>query len=324
MKRFISLLLGLILALTFTACGKKEMTFDEYLAIMEKVHELPASVTVTEAENPITYFNLSMGDTPDTMKSLLAYPLEDGVWQVEYTGDVKKVGKFTADAAKVITAEMAAAGLDALNGQSVYEDGEAMASMFISLTDESMLSADFSGKIPQEFTDAYNKMAAVFASITAELPEYIPQPQVMDGADAALVSAFRDILIGCGMPNVDTLVIMPIANDEFFADAAGLASADGVKSAASCAPMMMATAYSFVIVDTEEGADIAAIRDGFKNGISWNKWVCATASHAVIAQKGSLVLCMYAEGDMYTLTAAAIEKAGWESIETITNPDYTG
>ena len=121
------------------------------------------------------------------------------------------------------------------------------------------------------------------------------------------------------MEPLDMFTIMDVPAEEAFT--AGLTSAEGISSITSCGPMMMATAYSFVIATVEDDAAIAAVRKDFESNLDWAKWVCVSAEKTLIAQQGSMVVCVMASGDLYAQTAAAIEANGWTDIEVFENPN---
>ena len=99
----------------------------------------------------------------------------------------------------------------------------------------------------------------------------------------------------------------------------GLSTDTGIADAAQCAPMMMTTAYSLSVVTLEEGADAEAVCADFAANVDWQKWVCVMPTNALVAVKDNMVLCLVADGDLYTMTAAGIESAGWTVVETLEN-----
>ena len=85
--------------------------------------------------------------------------------------------------------------------------------------------------------------------------------------------------------------------------------------------MMMTTAYSLAMVRLEEGADSDAVCADFAANVDWMKWVCVMPNNAMVAVKDDLVLCLVAEGQLYSLTAIGIENAGWTVVETMEKPN---
>ena len=59
----------------------------------------------------------------------------------------------------------------------------------------------------------------------------------------------------------------------------------------------------------------------FAANVDWMKWVCVMPNNAMVAVKDDLVLCLVAEGQLYSLTAIGIEAAGWTVVETLENPN---
>ena len=80
--------------------------------------------------------------------------------------------------------------------------------------------------------------------------------------------------------------------------------------------MMMTTPYSLVVVRVDDAKYIDAVREDLASNLAWNKWVCVSATNAVIAQKGGLVLCLMGSSIDYSATVQGIKNAGWENLQT--------
>ena len=318
MKKFLCIILALSLLLTFAACVAEPVEPTDQPTDTEPSSELPEQ---TNAENPVTYFSMGMGDSLE-YRNLTAYDNGDGTVYVEYVGDEKKVGNLDSGVLELITATLEGTGLSELNGKSEYADGDAYASMYIQYEDGSFLTADFSGSIPQEFTTGYEAMEAHFQSLTEEMSAYVPQPAIMGEVNEDILTAIMEILNTSGMGALDSLSISDVPVDENFSYSTGLSSSEDVVAAAVCSPMMMTTAYSLVIVTAEEADDIDEIREDFANSMDWRKWVCVAPSNALIAQKGNMVLCLMGSDELYQQTADAAEAAGWTNLLTLENPDF--
>ena len=167
----------------------------------------------------------------------------------------------------------------------------------------------------------YAAMDAYFQTLVADLPAYVPQPQVMGEVDSALLETMTQILDGTGIANLDTFSISQLPLDDTFGFAAGLSGMDGITGAVSCAPMMMTTAYSLVIVTLEDETKAESVADDFENTMDWRKWVCVAPSHALLAQKDNMVLCLMANSDLFLQTQRGVEAAGWTVTKTLENPD---
>lgn len=322
MKRLISLVLAVLLNLSLASCTPAAPT--ETAAPAETVTPettVPATLpSYPVAENPVEFFSLTLGEDYENIRSLTAFLNEDGTAHVEYIGDVKKIGTMEADIFNGITAALADSGLDALNDQDLWGEGEANGSMYITYADESMLICNFGGEVPQAYRDGYAKMEAFFAQLTASMPEYVPQPMVMGDVEETLLAELTGIINGSGMSNPDAFTISPVVKDEYFAYSLGLSSDEGIADAALCAPMMMVTAYSMAIVKLEEGSNQDAICADFAANVDWTKWVCVTPNNALVAVKDDLVLCVVAEGQLYSFMTIGLEKTGWTVVETMKNP----
>ena len=315
MKRLLSLLLAAVMALSLAACGGAPAgtTAPPETTAPETMPVYPVS------GNPVTFFNLTLGEDFDNIRYLTAFPNEDGTTHIEYQGDYKKIGTLDASAMHAITAVLAESGLTELNGAEVWEEGDPNGSMYITFADESYLTCNYSGQVPQAYTDGYAKLDALFQKLTASIDEYVPQPTVMGEVEEPLLSELLAIL--ADMPNSDSYTIMPVVQGEDLAFALGLSSGEGIAAAASCAPMMMTTAYSLAMVRLEEGADSDAVCADFAANVDWMKWVCVMPNNAMVAVKDDLVLCLVAEGQLYSLTAIGIENAGWTVVETMEKPN---
>lgn len=319
-KKVISLVL--LMSLLLTACGTANTPAETTTTPTEATTEPTVAVTTpSEVENPVTFFTLSMGENYEEIFSLTAYANEDGTAHVEYVGQEKKVGDLDAMVFHGIAAAFQQSGLPELSGQDVYEEGEANGSMYVEFADGSMCTVGYSGNLPEAYTQGYAAMDAYFQQLVANLPVYVPQPMVMGEVDAALLDTMTQILNGTGIENLDGFAISQLPLDETFGFSAGLSGVDGIVNAVSCAPMMMTTAYSLVIVTLEDAAPAEAVCGDFESNLDWRKWVCVAPSNALIAQKGNMVLCLMAGDTLYTQTQQGIEAAGWTVTMTLENPD---
>lgn len=321
LTRGMSLVLILVLAVSMTACGgnKTPETTVETPDTTVNTPDTTDGTPVTDVDNLVTYFSMNMGESYDNMTSLSVYDNGDGTVYVEYVGAEKKVGNFDASLFATLAQKAAELKLADLNGQEVYEDGEASGSMYIEFADSTVLMANFYGSISDEFTAAFTAMDAFFQELTADLPVYVPQAQVVGEVDAEELAAMQEILNNSGMQGLDTMMITAVALDENFGYTVGLSGSEGIASATSCNAMMMTTAFSFVIVTVEDEASIADVRADFENTMDWRKWVCVAPSNALIAQNGNMVLCIM--GDGLDGIANAAENSGWTELTVLENPD---
>ena len=326
MKKLIALLLAVLMIASLAACGgsNTETTADTTTEPETTTTEPETTEPETTEGNVIegiSYFSLSMGEDYDHIKALSAYYNEDGTVAVEYNGDIRKMGNLEASVMATIDEALKNAGLAALNGQEDYKEGDANASMYITYGDGTMLTAGFSGEIPEAFSTAFAAMDTCFQTITAELPEYVPQPMVMGEIAESDKTALDGILAGMTLEMPDSFMISGVAKDEYFAAAMGLSSDAGIASGVSFAPMMMTSAYSLNIVTLEEGTSVDTVAADFNTSLDWLKWVCVQPSNALIATKGNQVLCLMGGEDLYTQTVSAIEAAGWTTVQSLTNPN---
>ncbi len=331
-KRILAFLLAVMMVMSFVACdGAKDLMDDkENNATTTEPQETEPKDTEPEETDPqiaeVTFFTMSLVDEEGAMKSLYAYPNEDGsdTVHVDYVGSIIKRGEISGDAMAAITEALAASGLVELNGKSEGDSTVSLAagSLYASLSDDSMISADFYGEIPEEFLNGYAAMEACFDTLTAEMPEYVAVPMEMGEIAESDKTALNGILANMTLEGpADSYAINGFAKDEYFAASLGLSSDEGIVSGLNFAPMMMSVAYGLNIVTLEEGADVNAVAEDFKNNIDWLRWVCVQPSDVLIATQGNQVLCLLAADAAYTATATAIEAAGWTTYATLQNPN---
>lgn len=281
--------------------------------------QTPIITTFAEVENPVNFFTISMGENDKNILRMDVFYNEDGSVYLEYVGEEKKVGKFDANVMHGITKAFLECGLTALHGQDVYDEGEAIASMYVTMADGTMFAVGYSGQIPQAFQAGYEKMNQFFADLTSALPVYVPQPMVLGEVEAALLKPAMDILNHSGMEALDAYTISQVPKDESFAFAVGLSGDEGIAGAVSCAPMMITDAYSLVIVKLD-GAKAEDVCADFEKNLNWRKWVCVAPSHAMIAVKDDMVLCLMGSDRAFNATAAGIRKTGWTEIKKLERP----
>lgn len=320
MRKRICLLLALLLVLSLTACGQ------ETPAAPETTEPTPAPTEnstdapqVQMPEGTPNYFQLSITNEAGKYKALSAY--EDGMGKitVDYQGRIRKVATMEPAVMDQIAAAMAQTGMAALNGQNVYEDGMASASMYVAYPSGEYLGAGYGGKISQAFLDGYAAMDEFFQTLLADVPEYVARPVVIGQVYPEALAELEAILDASGMEPLDMFSITDVPKDEYFSGAMGLSNKSGVIAGTSCSPMMSATAYSCVIVTLADPDRATAVQKDFAAHIDWNRWVCVTADSAMIAQKGNMVLCLVASGELYRQTAAAIESNGWTILQRLQN-----
>ena len=323
MKKLIALTLALMMVLTLAACGANQPQEQETQPNTTENATEPTPEATTQpqqtAGSAATYVQLSISDEEGNTVSLTAYNDDMGQAYVEYVGEVKKVGTFDLSVMSDIAAELEKSGLVALNGQEVYEDGMASASMYVSYEDESYLGAGYSGNIPQEFKDGYAAMDTYFQQLVADLPVYVPRPVVSGEVNADALAAMEAILDNSGAEPLDMFTISDVPLDESFGMLMGLSDTAGITNGLSCAPMMSAVAFSCVIATAEDESKVEAISKDFAENIDWNRWVCVSATDAMIAQKGNMVLCLVTSGDLYQQITDGAEATGWTVLETLKN-----
>lgn len=324
MKKIIALLLAVVMLMSFAACGGNNNATETTTepAVEETTTEpVDQGTTAPEAQGDLTYFSLSYGENFENVKYLTAMPNEDGTVNVDYQGEIRKVGDLSADALTTILAAFEESGLIALNGAEVYADGEATASMYVELSNGTSYVANYGGEVAEEFLTGFAAMDTCFQGITAELAEYVPEPMVMGEIAEGDKAALDAILANMTLDVPDAYMISGIFKDEYFAATVGLSSDEGVVSGVSFAPMMMSVAYGLNIVTVEDAANAETVAQDFVDNIDWLKWVCVQPGNALVAVKDNQVLCLLGDSDLYNQCVSAIEAAGWTTFQTLTNPN---
>lgn len=321
MKRFLSAFMILAMLLSFAACAKEPPSAETANPSTTAVPEETAQQTQGGTKAAAGYIQISYTDDAGASYYITAYDNGDGTAYVDHQSTIRKVSSFSLSVLDDIAAEAKRAGMDQLNGQSIHGEGNWYASMYISFADGSYWGADYSGTLPQEFTVAYQKLDAYVAQMMQDVPEYVPQPVVMGEVDAEALAALQEILSNSGIDNLDMFSIADVPMDEFFAMTMGLTKTDGITCGTNCGPMMMATAYSCVIATVEDETYIDGVSDDFAAHVEWARWVCVSATNALIARKGNMVLCLASSDELYAKTAAAIRSTGWTVVQELKNPN---
>ena len=83
----------------------------------------------------------------------------------------------------------------------------------------------------------------------------------------------------------------------FLSSNTGLPNADEITDAAFFGPMMGSIAYCMSMVRVQEGADVAAVAEGMKNGIDPRKWICVEADDLQVVSYGDVVMLIMLASD---------------------------
>lgn len=318
MKKLTALLLALLMIVSLAACGgNSSETTEPDTTVADTTEENTTEGTTVEG---ITYFSMTMSKG-ENFRMLSASVNEDGTVAVDYSGDIRKKADLDASVMTAIEEALNNSGLVELNGKQEYLEGDVSGAAYISFADGTSITADFGGEIPEAFTNAYNAMEACFQTITADVEEYVPQPQVVGEIAEGDKTALDEILAGMTLDTPDSYVISGVEKGEFFAYSLGLSSDEGIASGVNFGSMMMTSNYSLSIVTVEESSSAEAAADNFNDGIDWYKNVCTSPKSALIATKGNQALCLMGSDDLFTQTASAIAAAGWTTVYSLTNPD---
>lgn len=320
MKKILALLLAVLMLLTCAACAsqKPEPTEPTNLTTDPTTEPATDPTTAPVGDRTATYIQLSISEADGTYVSLTAYEDGEGKAYVEYSGEERKISTFELSVLDDIAAEVEKNFL-AMNDQHVYEDGAVAASVYVGYSDESCLAADFSGRVPDEFRDGYAAVEAYFGQLMADVPVYVPRPVVQGDPDADALKAMEDILDASGAEPLDMFVIADVPMDDGFTSMMGLSKTDGIVNGLSCSPMMTSVAFSCMIATAENEAAVAAIADDFAANVQWNRWICVSATNALVATKGKQVLCLASSGDLFTQIANTLLATDWTVVKDMTN-----
>ena len=316
MKKIIALLLAMLMLLSFAACGgtNNETTAPDTTEETTEAATEETTEGTTEsgtAAQGLDSISLTYGQNLDNIQMMNVYNNGDGTYSVDYMGQIRKVGSLDAAAMETIDQALQSSGLLELNGQSEYQEGEASGSYYVSYADGTMYSADFSGVVPEAFLTGFTAMDTCFQSITADIPEYVPEPMLVGEVAESDRAALDAILANMTLDMPDSYMISGVAKDEYFASTVGLSSDEGIASGVSFSAMMMTTAYALNIVTVEDGTSVDTVAEDFNTTLDWAKWVCVMPSNALIATKNNQVLCLMGSDDLYNQTVSAIEAAGY-------------
>lgn len=325
MKKLFCLLLCLVMVLSLAACGEKEEQEDT--TPVETTEATEPESTGTEPTQPqvapLDSFYMDYKEADWTEASYLqASPDGNGKVVMEYkTATGRKQGVMELDVMVALAQfyESEESGMKALNGQEIYEEGEACASMYLFRGEESCSYSYYGEQIPEDYKTLFETMTGVFEDLMVDVEEYVAKPQMGEGVNEAHADEILEVLSNSGIAALDTMTVMDVAKDEFFASNAGLSGAEGIESCTSCTTLMMAVPYSLVVVTVEEGVDVNTVVADFVENVDWLKWVCVQPTDGTVAVKDNMVLCLLGQDEMYFGTAGALEEAGWTVVETMKN-----
>lgn len=308
MKKILALFLTVLLLLGCAACGE------------QKAEPITEPTTQATEDRETTYIQLSISEEDMSFVSITAYDDGEGKAYVEYTAkDEKKVDYMALTVLNDIADAIESSKLAALKDQSVYEEGMASASMYVSYSDESSLVADFAGTIPQEFRDGYTEVETFMRQLMEDVPEYVARPVVDGEPNKEALMEMETILATSGANPLDMFLIADVPMDDSFTAMMGLSKTDGITAGLSCSPMMTSVAFSCMIATADSESSVDAIAADFEANIQWDRWICVSATDALIATKDNQVLCLVTTGDLYTQISTAAANTGWTVVETLTH-----
>lgn len=329
MKKYLCVLVALLLLLGCSACGGEtqptETTTPTEATTTAPTESTGTSEDTTEptdeqtASSAVNYVQLSLSEADGTLYSLTAFDDDMGNAYVEYVGKIKKMGNLDLSVLTGIQTELENSGMMDFCGIEEYKDGEEFGSLYICYEDETISTANFGGIVPQNFRDAYAAMEAYFETLTADLEEYVPTPLIMGEVNPDAQAALEAILIEAGVEPLDSFGISEIMMDDSFEAMMGLSTSEGITSGTTCGPMRSSIAFSCMLVTLEDAGKKDDVAKDFAANVNWDRWVCVSATQALVATKDQMVLCLATNDELYQQFAPAIENSGWTVEETLTN-----
>ena len=271
----------------------------------------PIEETVTLAILNLTFGNDLINLYNDDTDGMLIDATIDGV---------RKVSTIDVSVLATVEAALNKSGLLTLDGDFAWgEETDKGACFYVAYTDGTSKSANYEGvDVPDAFVTGYAIVKAAIIDILADVPEYIPQPEVIGEMDEDLKNAALEIVTNSELSDVECVGIMEIKLDEAFAFCAGLSSDEGISAGVQAQYMLMRGAvYSLVIVKADDTAAVAA---DFEANLDWNRWVSVRPSNAIIATKGDMVLCLMSDSSLYAGSVYAIQNSGWTTVDELTDP----
>ncbi len=317
MKRITSLLLLFTLLTVLAACGGVDpdnLPWDRYLADYGRIREVPDGIDASEADKPIHYFYLRLGPMDGSEKAISAADLTDGTCKVYVNGSERREGLYTDAVLDAVARVLAGFDLAPLDADVSSEDRSAAGCLSIVFTDGNRVSANFE-TIPDEAVTLYDALAPMFAKLAEDLPLYRRTPTVSEAVDPAILREARYLLYLLDPDCERTLHI----TRHFYPNDAGLSpDTEGVAATATCSvsdenPVFCSFARA------EDPARLPAVCEDYKNHIAWDFSDKGTATDAVIATKGDLVICVVSKGEIFTAFRDILKEAGWREAEVIKN-----
>lgn len=328
MKKILALMLALVMLLSFAACGKANKTDDKADKATEANKEDPTTAPTepsndpTEPEanvKPISSLIISMNSNSMTISDN-----GDGTAYVELMSDeAYAYGPVDASCLDIIAQALATTNYEALEVPA-EEDWAGYAALQVSFGEDDFFSYEaWHSEISDDFMAVFTTLLTAFEQIAEQLPEpeMVVEGEIAEGDRAAIDGILGNLELW-GSP--DMFSIMGISTeDESFGWFVGLPSAEGVESGLRFGPMNSSVPYRLSIVTASGSAEDLA--KAFEENIDWQVFGCVFPDHALIATKDNQALLLLGADDEfaqpYTLTANAIEAAGWTIYNVLDNPD---
>lgn len=331
MKKILALLLVFVMlfsvAALITGCddgnkkgssSNEEEDKDDETTAPEATDPAPTD-PVEEEYKKITTFSMNLNG-----QSLDAMDNGDGTAFIMIATDSMAYGNLDVSCLDTISKALAGTDYEAL-AVPAEEDWAGAATLQVSFGEEDFFSFEsYHSETPAEFIAIFDVMHTCFKELATQLPELEPQimGEIADSDKAAIDGILENLDL---WKNADQFIITgTTASAEEFSWITGLNSAEGVISGLKFSEGMSSVPFSVQLVTVEDGmAETVAAR--YEESIDWQVFGCVFPDYALIATNGNQVLMLLGKDDefaqTYSMTAAAIEAAGWTTYSIVTNPD---
>lgn len=109
---------------------------------------------------------------------------------------------------------------------------------------------------------------------------------------------------GVELPRLETSEV-DLTNTDMLSYNLGVSSAEGIKAAVISQPLMTSQAFTFALIQTEEGANIEALKKSILDGVNPRKWICVGVEKVQVTNSDSVICLIMADAESCPLLANA-------------------
>ena len=307
-KKIFLLLFALMMAVFLLSCSN-EQTDNQ-----PGVWTLPESMEPVEVDDPVTYLLFRMQKEGEYDYIINVWKNNEGQCEINYNVAQHKEGVFDEAVLHNITVAVNEAAIDGFDSATAA-GGNGSATINVTYQSGKSIISDFAGQVPDDVSEAFEKLDRFFLELTSELPIAEIQATVEGDVDEEILAALNEALKE--VRHIDEFTIFDAADNAEYSTSLGLTNTDDVKAGAVCAPTMSETLFRLEIVTLQDASNVKSVAEDFAANIDWNQWVCVAPDKAWIGSKGNMV--MYVIGDDMSVmeTAKGAKNAGWAEIESL-------